>query len=390
MKSIFLRFVTITLLMIGLMDISSAQKADKAVKKEKKTENARSSKTQRGRDLRISDYLTIGGFINTQYEFTHQDLVGDEFSRSSVIQVRRARLDLKGSITPKIEFRLQADFANSPKLVDAFVKLKFCRYANLQVGQFKIPFTLENPYAPLNLEFADNAQVISALSGYKDVTGISSYANGREIGAMLYGTLLQFERDGEKYPLLGYSVGVFGGNGINVKTDNMAKDIAGRIEFHPFLKHLVLSGSAYWGRYAISDDLDGLRLRCAGGAEYRDDNLTVRGEYVWGKTGLGHVGADNVLSVRNMDTQGFYVTAGYWFRFGWGSKSNVQQKLRPVLRYDFYQRDVVDNTASIYYSAGIDWWPEKHVQLRLQYTLRQHQHNPNLAHSFLTMLSVKF
>lgn len=389
MRKTFLRIVTLVLI-LGMATVASAQKENKREKKTKMKSETEQSVPKKERNFRISDYISVGGFINAQYEYQNQEVPDHDNIQSSIMQIRRARLDLKGSITPKIEFRLQADFANSPKLVDAFVKLKFCRYANLQVGQFKIPFTLENPYAPLDLEFADNAQVISALSGYKDVTGISSYANGREIGAMLYGTLLQFERDGEKYPLLGYSVGVFGGNGINVKTDNMAKDIAGRIEFHPFLKHLVLSGSAYWGRYAISDDLDGLRLRCAGGAEYRDDNLTVRGEYVWGKTGLGHVGADNVLSVRNMDTQGFYVIAGYWFRFGWGSKSNVQQKLRPVLRYDFYQRDVVDNVASIYYSAGIDWWPEKHVQLRLQYTLRQHQHNPYLAHSFLTMLSVKF
>ena len=389
MRKTFLRIVTLVLI-LGMATVASAQKENKREKKTKMKSETEQPVPKKERNFRISDYISVGGFINAQYEYLNQEVSDHDNIQSSIMQIRRARLDLKGSITPKIEFRLQADFANSPKLVDAFVKLKFCRYANLQVGQFKIPFTLENPYAPLDLEFADNAQVISALSGYKDVTGISSYANGREIGAMLYGTLLQFERDGEKYPLLGYSVGVFGGNGINVKTDNMAKDIAGRIEFHPFLKHLVLSGSAYWGRYAISDDLDGLRLRCAGGAEYRDDNLTVRGEYVWGKTGLGHVGVDNILSVRNMDTQGFYVIAGYWFRFGWGSKSNVQQKLRPVLRYDFYQRDVVDNVASIYYSAGIDWWPEKHVQLRLQYTLRQHQHNPCLAHSFLTMLSVKF
>lgn len=389
MRKTFLRIVTLVLI-LGMATVASAQKENKREKKTKMKSETEQSVPKKERNFRISDYISVGGFINAQYEYQNQEVPDHDNIQSSIMQIRRARLDLKGSITPKIEFRLQADFANSPKLVDAFVKLKFCRYANLQVGQFKIPFTLENPYAPLDLEFADNAQVISALSGYKDVTGISSYANGREIGAMLYGTLLQFERGGEKYPLLGYSVGVFGGNGINVKTDNMAKDIAGRIEFHPFLKHLVLSGSAYWGRYAISDDLDGLRLRCAGGAEYRDENLTVRGEYVWGKTGLGHVGADNVLSVRNMDTQGFYVIAGYWFRFGWGSKSNVQQKLRPVLRYDFYQRDVVDNVASVYYSAGIDWWPEKHVQLRLQYTLRQHQHNPCLAHSFLTMLSVKF
>lgn len=389
MRKTLLRIVTLVFI-LSVCTVASAQKENKREKKTKPKSETEQPVPKKERNFHISDYISVGGFINAQYEYLNQEVANHEHDQSSIMQIRRARIDLKGKITPKIEFRLQADFANSPKLVDAFVKLKFCRYANLQVGQFKIPFTLENPYAPLDLEFADNAQVISALSGYKDVTGISSYANGREIGAMLYGTLLQFERDGEKYPLLGYSVGVFGGNGINVKADNMAKDIAGRIEFHPFLKHLTLSGSGYWGRYAITDNLDGLRLRCAGGAEYRDENLTVRGEYVWGKTEFASIDSDNTLQLYNLNTQGFYVTAGYWFRFGWGSKSDVQQKLRPVLRYDFYQKDIVSNVPSIYYTAGIDWWPEKHVQLRVQYTLRQHQNTPELGHAFLTMLSVKF
>ncbi|MBO4504095.1 MAG: hypothetical protein J5730_04730 [Bacteroidales bacterium] len=390
MRHILPRIVTI-MLIFSLTTVASAQKESKREKREKEKTSAEQSEPKKERKFHISDYLSVGGYINGQYEYVNQSESDGTITQSSVMQIRRARLDLKGTITPKIEFRLQADFANSPKLIDAFVKLKFCRYANLQVGQFKTPFTLENPYSPLDLEFADNAQVISALAGYNDVSGVSSFSTGREIGAMLYGTLLQFERDGEKYPLLGYSVGVFGGNGINVKKDNMAKDIAGRIEFHPFLKHFVLSGSAYWGRYAMADDLDGLRLRCAGGAEYKDENLTVRSEYVWGMTDIAHTDADNVLYVQRLNTQGFYVTGGYWFRFGWGAKSTVQQKLRPVLRYDFYQKDLsAENGASHHYSAGIDWWPEKHVQLRLQYTLRQKQRSLYLGHAFLTMLSVKF
>lgn len=343
------------------------------------------------RSWHISDYISVGGYINTQYEYARQDLGALGVSESSVIQVRRARLDLKGDITPKIAFRLHGELANSPKLVDAYVRLKICRYFNLQVGQFKIPFSLENPYGPLDLEFADNAQVITALSGYSDVSGVSSFAFGREIGAMADGTLLRFERDGEQYPMLSYAVGVFGGNGINVKKDNMAKDVAGRLDFHPFLKNLVLSGSAYWGRYALTPDMDGLRLRCAGGAEYKDERLTVRGEYVWGKTDLLSPDAADQPVAQRLATQGFYMTAGYWFRFGWGGNSTMQQKLRPVLRYDYYERDLADNSCgSSYYGAGLDWWPERHLQFRIQYTLKQKRNDPHLGHSLLAMLSVKF
>ena len=387
----------ITLCMIAALiwgaGTSISAQQDKSADKEKQgKEKVKTTEPVKERKLHISDYLSVGGFINTQYEFSHQDLGDHNFTESSVIQVRRARLDVKGNITPKIDFRLQGDLAISPKLLDAYVRIKFCRYINLQVGQYKIPFSLENPYGPMDLELADNAQVISALSGYSDVSGVSSFANGREIGAMIDGTLLQFERDGEKYPLLSYAVGVFGGNGINVKKDNMAKDIAGRIEFHPFLKHLALSGSAYWGRYAMEGmSLDGLRLRCAGGAEYKNKNLTVRGEYVWGQTEVPTVNEDQALYPYRFTTQGFYLIGSYWFRFGWGSKSNVQQKLRPVLRFDYYERDLEDlNGASLHYSTGIDWWPERHLQFRLQYTVKQKQAQRELGHSILAMLSVKF
>lgn len=389
---------------IGFATLGNAQ-TDKKEKKERKGKTEQESKVPAkpgDRKFHISEYLKVGGYINTMYDYTNQPLNDGTISETSAFQIRRARLDIKGDITPMLDFRLQADFANSPKLVDAFVRVKCCKFINLQVGQFKIPFTLENPYAPLDLEFESNAQVITHLSGYKDVTGIESYATGREIGAQIYGTLAEFERDGKKYPILSYAVGVFGGNGINVKKDNMAKDLAGRIEFRPFVKNLTLSGSAYWGRYndAYLDNM--LRLRCAGGAEYKDEHLTVRGEYVWGNTGFSNPvfftdeNGSQVFSHCNpsqMKTHGFYVTAGYWFNCGWGKcdKFSISQKIRPVVRYDYYKKDLAaENTASSYYSVGFDWWPEKHLNFRASYTLRDVAKYDKLGHGFNAMLSVKF
>lgn len=383
---------------IGFATLGNAQ-TDKKEKKERKGKTEQESKAPAkpgDRKFQISDYLKVGGFVNTQYEYTNQEQNNGTLAETSAFQIRRARLDVKGDITPMIDFRLQADFANSPKLVDAFVRVKCCKYINLQVGQFKIPFTLENPYAPLNLEFADNAQVITHLSGYKDVTGIESYATGREIGAQIYGTLIDFERDGKKFPILSYAVGVFGGNGINVKKDNMAKDLAGRIEFRPFVKNLTLSGSAYWGRYtdAHMEKENLLRLRCAGGAEYKDEHLTVRGEYVWGNTGLCKLNEETNNYYRTHKvTHGFYVVAGYWFNCGWGKcdKFSISQKIRPVVRYDYYKEDyTADNCQSSYYSVGFDWWPEKHLNFRASYTLRDVAKYDKLGHGFNAMLSVKF
>lgn len=394
MKKTFLPLMLAAAFM-SFATLGNAQTDKKEKKKEDKKEQTSTKSEKPGeRKLHISDYIKVGGFINTQYEYTNQEHNDGSLAETSAFQIRRARLDVKGDITPMIDFRLQADFANSPKLVDAFVRVKFCKYINLQVGQFKIPFTLENPYSPLDLEFADNAQVITALSGYKDVTGIGSYATGRELGAQLYGTLAEFERGGKKYPMLSYAVGVFSGVGINMKTDNMAKDIAGRIEFRPFLKDLKLTGSAYWGRYQDANMDNLLRLRCTGGAEYKDEHLTVRGEYVWGNTGFSMYNLPTLSYTEDrMKTHGFYVVAGYWLNCGWGKydKFGVSQKIRPVIRYDYYKKDLAaDNSASTYYSLGLDWWPEKHLQFRVSYTLRDVAKYDKLGHGFNTMLSVKF
>lgn len=346
---------------------------------------------------KISKHVSIGGWIDAQYAY---DRMGDA-SQSSVFQIRRARIDFKGSLSRWVDFRLQADFASSPRQIDAFVKINLCKYVNVQVGQFKIPFSLENKYSPLDLELTENAQVISALSGYKDVTGIGSYSNGREIGLMLTGTLAFANVRGERIPILAYGVGIFGGNGINVKTDNLAKDFSARIEFCPFVKGLNISVSEYWGRYNMLYDnkltgMDGTRFRMASGIEYKNKGLDVRGEYLWGVTDFAIPNPSLYDEVEFVPTpaltDGFYVIASYWFTFGWGKNSTMKQKIRPVARFDFYRynRNDVSDRPSIYYSAGLDWWPEKHLRVQLNYTLKQHYNIDGLGHNLTAMVSVKF
>lgn len=340
---------------------------------------------------KIGEYIQLGGWIDAQYQY---DKKGQ--TEKSAFQIRRARLDLKGSPSKWVDFRLQVDFAPNPRLIDAFVKVNFCKFVQLQVGQFKVPFSLENILSPIDLELTENAQVIGALSGYKDVTGISNYANGREIGLMLTGTLASAEVKGEKIPILQYGVGLFGGNGINVKTDNMAKDISGRILFSPFVKGLNISVSGYYGRYDMlfdgtSSGVDGNRHRVAAGLQYDNHNLIVRSEYLCGVTDFAVYDADRDEVIPDATrTHGAYLTIGYWVRFGWSKNSSIQQKLRPVLRVDYYKQNLSVDNASLYYSAGVDWWPEKHVRMQVNYTLRQQLSDKGLGHLFTTMVTVKF
>lgn len=331
------------------------------------------------------DAVTLGGWIDAQYRY-----MNDNGGESSVMQIRRARMDMKGKLADRLDFRLQADFAASPKLIDAFAKIKFADAAQLQVGQFKIPFSLENKLSPLDLELTDNALAVKYLSGYSDVTGIGSYANGRDIGVLLAGELFKYEDSHGTMPLVRYGVGLFGGNGINVKTDDMWKDLSARIELCPFVRDVVISGSAYIGKYEMlaagqPTGTGGDRRRWAVGAQYDNRHLTLRSECLWGVTDFAVYDAihDSYTS-EGMYSRAWYVTGGYWITTG----SNV--RMRPVARYDHFEKDAAKNTYTDCYSAGMEWWAWGCLRLQLAYTLTDKKGNNALGHSVTTMATVKF
>ena len=334
----------------------------------------------------IGDYLSISGWMNIQYDYESQlqnngeslDVIANTFN------VRRARLDFKGNLCENVEFRVQGDLAGTPKLVDGFVKVKLQKYFNIQVGQFKIPFTFENPQSPLTLEGVEYAQVISKLSGYSDISGVKTYSGGRDVGVMIYGDLFSFEHNGKEIPILTYKLGVFNGNGMNNKDANLAKDIAGSIEVCPGVKGLMLATSYYNGNYMLTNgdikEDKALRNRLTFGGKYENGRLTVRSEYIMGDTEMAQGN-----EIYTLKSDGFYVTGGYWFNI------MKEQRIRPVARYDFFRQDVHNpEKNSTYYMVGIDWWPYKNLRLLVNYTMKDKPGFDYMGNLWQAQLSVKF
>ena len=332
----------------------------------------------------IGDYLSISGWMNIQYDYESQ-LQNDDATLdviSNTFNVRRARLDFKGNISKNVEFRVQGDLAGTPKLVDGFVKVKLHKSFNIQAGQFKIPFTFENPQSPLTLEGIEYAQVISKLSGYSDMSGVKTYSGGRDVGVMIYGNFFSFEHNGKEIPILTYKLGVFNGNGMNNKDANLLKDIAGSIEVCPGVKGLMLAASYYGGNYylAAANENNANRDRLTFGGKYENGRLTVRSEYITGKTDMA-----NKDGIYTLSSDGFYVAGGYWFDIA------KDQRIRPVARYDFFRQDVTNpEKNSTYYMLGIDWWPYKNLRLLVNYTMKDKPGFENMGDLWQAQLSVKF
>ena len=327
----------------------------------------------------------ISGFVQGMYQanLNNEGELGD-----NTFRMRRVRLSVDGKLSKTVSYKLQGDFVRSPMLVDAYVKYKPCNEFAIQVGQFKTPFTIESPINPVNLEIFDYGEIIQQLGGYKDVCGVGGL--GRDIGVMATGGFIPMMK-GESidYNIIDYAVGVFNGNGPVTTDNNNRKDIVGRLEVHPGLKALTLSGSYYYGKYTKDDNINCARNRWAAGAQYNDGRLVLRGEYIGGTTGWleytynDHTGLSEDTRENFYNSNGYYAQAGYYFQAG-------EQKIMPVLRYEHFTADqAVANGGTNWYTAGINYWPLKSVNFKLDYSLVQKESGTN-SHRVVGILSYKF
>jgi hypothetical protein len=315
---------------------------------------------------KLGDFIKLSGFAQGMYQANlnnEGELIDNTFS------MRRVRLSVEGTFVKGLTYKIQGDFTRKPMLVDAYLKYKPCNEFAIQIGQFKTPFSIESPINPVSLEIFDYGEAIQGLVGYKDVCGVGSI--GRDLGIMATGSLFPIKgEEGIKYHVVEYSLGVFNGNGANEKDNNNRKDVVGRLDIHPGLKALTLSGSLYLGKYSKDENINCTRNRWAAGAQYNDGSLIVRGEYLHGTTGYfdGTLDDENNPIELYQFSNGYYAEAGYYFKFG----KEKGQKLMPVLRYEHFEPG--DRTGEVhglsnYYTAGLNYWPIKNVNLKVDYSL---------------------
>lgn len=293
--------------------------------------------------------ITIAGYSQVRYQAL------EETGKIDGFDIRRARLDVKGTISPFWSYRVQFDLAGAPKLIDAYAELKLNDYFNFTIGQAKIPFSLENLTSSNKLELIDRSQAVEALVARgKDVGGNQ---NGRDIGIQLGGTILKLK----DRPVVDYRLGVYNGSGINTVDNNEKKDYAARLILHP-VTGLDISGALYNGSRFVPEVKTGTvvttpaknvdRDRYAFDLSYDLKNLSIRGEYLHGTDEL-------------TDREGYYAQAGYYF---------FEKKLQFLAKYDFYDADKskADN-ASTWYVLGANYNFNANVRLQANYTFKQEE-----------------
>jgi phosphate-selective porin OprO/OprP len=315
--------------------------------------------------LSIGRMLRLSGYTQVRFQYYQQHGKNDEFD------VRRARLDFQGDFGSKWGYRLLVDFVGatgatgtaptggalvSPTLLDAFIAYKPVNFLKITVGQFTIPFSLENLTQDRSLETVDRSQVVSALVARKGdasnglVDSIGNQ-NGRDIGIQINGSFIKIR----SHYLVDYYVALLDGAGINTVDNNQFKDIDARLVFHPF-RFLDLGGSYYNGydRFTSSPTKDQERMRWGVEGALNLDLLSIKSEYIKGQDGNNNP----------ITHEGWYAQASY---FLW------PKHLQGVFRYDTYDPNEAKSKTtetSTYYVFGLNYFFNVWTKLQIDYSRR--------------------
>jgi hypothetical protein len=251
--------------------------------------------------------MKLSGYTQVRY----QNL--DEPGKTDAFDIRRARLDFRGDVTPYWSYQFQVDFAGANgKLLDAVADFKPYDFLNFSIGQTKIPLSFENQISDNKMEAIDRSQVVEALVARgKDVNGNH---NGRDLGILVGGNFLKI---GDKNRIE-YRMGIFNGEGINLSDSNEAKSFSGRLITH-LIKGLDIGASCYtgWDKFTIGKGFPAInqeRSRFGLELNYEFKRFYFRGEYLQGK--------DAAIS-----REGWYLQSGYFV---------IPNKVQVLLKYDVY------------------------------------------------------
>lgn len=328
--------------------------------------------------VKVVNDIKFSGYVMTQYQYSDQ-----KDAKSNSFNLRMVRMALEGRFFNDFYWKAQVQLngntstlGSSPRLVDAFAEWQKYKEARIKIGQFKRPFSFENPMHPIDQGFMSYAQNITKLAGFSDRVGEQA-SNGRDIGVQLQGDLLK-ANDGHHY--LHYQVGVFNGQGTNMKDVDQRKDVIGGVWVAP-IKGLRIGAFGWTGSYARKGtwtEVDasgnavaksGVRSleknRYAFSAEYAAHDWTVRSEYIHSQ---GYGFKTSNASGKETDCTINYAA---------GDKADgfyalmiapvISKKLYAKARYDLYRPQADWHTSKTQYEIGANYWIGKHVMIAAEY-----------------------
>ena len=304
--------------------------------------------------------VKFSGYGMVQYQASDKD--GAE---NNGFNLRLVRMALEGRAHEDFYWKVQMQINGNTydpdksstdiRLVDLFGEWQKYEFFKVKAGQFKRPFTFENPMHPITQGFMSYSQNVSKLAGFSDRCG-GNASNGRDIGVQIQGDFL---KNAEGRNLLHYQVGAFNGEGINQKDKDNRKDIIGGMWVMP-IKGMRIGAFGWTGSRAGV----GEKNRYALSGEYTQNDWTFRSEYIHSQGwNAAHTSdkADGIYALCIAPIQ--------------------KNKLHVKARYDLYREAKEWGQSKTMYEVGADYMFTKNLQINLEYarvndrTIDKHNYN---------------
>lgn len=267
------------------------------------------------------------------------DLATDE---QSALDIARRRVGVDGEVRGLVDFQVEYELKNQKSWRDVYVNYRQFDTVRIQIGQFKLPFSLDENTSSTNLDFIYRSRIATQL------------APGRDPGVMVHGRLFK--------TVLNYEAGIFRHDGDNARSLSGTRVSGGRtkaarVRFEPFRSPksalATLQLSLAFTTSTVPEGITGLRGRTALDLRFFKSDFWVNGqrhrigvEQRW-QPGPASIQFEfiratderNGQSVENADlspliAQGWYVS-GTWALTGEKKRKGLDEPDRPLLQGGF-------------------------------------------------------
>ena len=358
-----------------------------------------SASAQKKQTIELPSWLSnvkLSGYGMIQYQYS-----GQKNAESNSFNIRMGRIALEGRIADDFYWKTQIQFngntsnlGSSPRMVDLFAEWQKFEYFKVKIGQFKNPFTFENPMHPIDQGFMGYSQNVSKLAGFSDRAGEHA-SNGRDIGLQLQGDFL---KNANGRNLLHYQIGVFNGQGTNTKDVDNQKNVIGGVWLMP-VSGMRIGAFGWTGSYArkgnwtetvtdlVSSRPDATKEithtnevrslnqnRYAFSFEYKKDGWTVRSEYIHstGKAFAKSITNFNDANAKDCNLNekiGDKAQGVYGLVIAPLAQLPKNSRIDVKARYDMYQPNGKNNMQKTQYEAGLNFHIGKRISILTEYAL---------------------
>lgn len=359
-----------------------------------------SASAQKKQTIELPSWLSnvkLSGYGMIQYQYS-----GQKNAESNSFNIRMGRIALEGRIADDFYWKTQIQFngntsnlGSSPRMVDLFAEWQKYDYFKVKIGQFKNPFTFENPMHPIDQGFMGYSQNVSKLAGFSDRAGEHA-SNGRDIGLQLQGDFL---KNANGRNLLHYQIGVFNGQGTNTKDVDNQKNVIGGVWVMP-VSGMRIGAFGWTGSYArkgnwtetVADPTSNVtpgatkeithtnevrslnQNRYAFSFEYKKDGWTVRSEYIHstGKAFAKSITNFNDANAKDCNLNekiGDKAQGVYGLVIAPLAQLPKNSRIDVKARYDMYQPNGKSNMQKTQYEAGLNFHIGKRITILTEYAL---------------------